>query len=243
VLLSKPALIAMAVVRRRRRINLEQARIEAMTGRRGNFLVITQVALSFALLFVAGLLSRTLTNLQSTDAGFKSQSVFLARLMSQPNRPVTPETRAYYQELGRRLAELPTVRSISTSLLFPLTFDETGFLETVETSETGDQAKPVRAAMEVVSPGFFETVGIRRLEGRDFTWQDDKDRPAVAVINETWHAHCSRWGAQLVTVFDSGRIPAGARSRLLVLSTTPASGICARFMCRSCSGRCYKSRG
>jgi predicted permease len=179
------AVPAWSVVRGRRWIHMQQACIVAMTGRRGKLLVTTQVALSFSLLFVAGLLSRTLTNLRSTDAGFKSQSVFLARLMSQPNRSATPETAAYYQELVRRLAELPAVHSISTSLLFPFTFDETGFLETVEASETVQQAKPVRAAMEVVSPRFFETVGIRQLEGRDFIWHDDKDQPAVAVINET----------------------------------------------------------
>ena len=70
--------------------------------------------------------------------------------------------------------------------------------DTVSTSVTDPG---VQANMEMVSPGFFRTLGIKLLAGRDFEWTDDAKHPHLAIVTEASPTACSRMAAQLAGTF------------------------------------------
>jgi predicted permease len=151
----------------------------------GRFLAVFQMALSVVLLFGAGLFVRTFQNLATIDFGFaRSQTVLMS---------VNPGGRAYsgmrlqniYGELAARLGRLPGVSSVSLSQASPLAGNDS----TTTISEFGSVPaihENSHAHRNLVSPGFFGTLGIHLLAGRDFTERDRAAAPKVAIINETF---------------------------------------------------------
>ena len=147
-------------------------------------LVAIQVATSMALLIGGGLLVRTLHNLRTQDVGYNPDHLMMLRL-----DPVSAGYRG--NDIGRvcknildRLAALPGVRSA--------TFSENGLFYGPE-SQTRIEVEGFvpgsvadqRARFDQVGPGYFSSLGIPLLLGRDFTERDGPNAPRVAVINET----------------------------------------------------------
>lgn len=165
-------------------VRLTSVRSAARSGRRwGHVLLVTQIALSLILLFGAGLFGRSLSNIRSIDFGFRTSGVLWSRVTSQPSgyRGIVEST--YYPELVRRLSEVQGVQSVALSRMFPAYFDFPRLFETVGQTYTSDRAVDVRGLPELVSPRFFETFGMTRLQGRDFSWSDDSHATPVAIIN------------------------------------------------------------
>jgi predicted permease len=167
-----------------------KARSQATGDRRGvrmgNVLVISQVALSLVLLIVAGIFVRNLSRLNGQDGGFARESVLLIRVeprgSDQRNAPgVSQRLDGIYKGLMERVAAIPGVRSVSmagtnptTPVTLHLAIQKQG---SPETTFMNDMA---------VYPGYFATLGIPILAGRDFTAADfaANARPAI-VINES----------------------------------------------------------
>ncbi|OLD53635.1 MAG: hypothetical protein AUI64_06005 [Acidobacteria bacterium 13_1_40CM_2_64_6] len=145
-------------------------------------LLVTQVALSLALLTGAGLFLRTLVNLTSMDMGFKKENVLLFQVdESSAGYKEDPRLIWLYEEIERRVSVLPGIHAASFSFF---TFNQGGwttFIDTAKPLESGDRI----VSHNVVGPGYFATMGIPLLTGRTFGAQDAETSIKVAVVNET----------------------------------------------------------
>jgi len=159
--------------------------IASSIGRTGRILAVTQIALSLALLVGAGLLVKSLLRLRGNDAAFPAQHVVWARLWLQPAQRGTPIDPSYYLDLVRQLSQIPGAESVALSQNFPALFNVAVVPESFAPADAADAALDVSGISDFVSPGFFETLGIRQRQGRDFTWDDDARRPLVAIVNAT----------------------------------------------------------
>jgi predicted permease len=146
-------------------------------------LVVAQVALSVMLVAGAALFARSLYNLRTLDPGFK-----VDRLLSFSIDPVLSgysmeRVKILFKQAHERLSALPGVSSASMSSIGPLTGN--GWLATMRVD--GYTPKPdenMNINLNSVGPGFFATLGIPLIAGRDFTERDDPNAPAVVVVNE-----------------------------------------------------------
>ncbi len=152
-------------------------------------LIAAQVALSFLLLFGAGLFVRSLQNLKTTDPGFREMSNLVTFQLSPALIGYdAPRVVHFYQELLENIRSIPGVKSAglaSVPLLHGWEWDST-------TSVEGHQAKDgedMQAFMNSISPGYFQTMGIPLLEGRDFDVRDVKEKAKVAIVNRRFARH------------------------------------------------------
>jgi predicted permease len=151
-------------------------------------LVAAQVALSFLLLFGAGLFVRSLQNLQTTETGVQMDNLVTFRLSPALSGYDNPRTVNLYNELLDRLRSTPGIVSashVAVSILAGNEWDST-------TSVEGHQAKDgedMQAYMNALSPGYFETMGIKLLDGRDFRRSDIVEDPKIAIVNRKFARH------------------------------------------------------
>jgi macrolide transport system ATP-binding/permease protein len=150
----------------------------------GNLLVMVQVAFSVILLVGASLLLRSLVRLETFDVGFDRDHVLAVSIEQQTAGRTPEQMKVFYDQVLDRARNLPGVRSASYSGFTPISGSEMG----VNVAVDGLALKPGEAANELfvgVSPGYFETLGIPLLQGRDFAGQDVQLPPRVAIINRT----------------------------------------------------------
>ena len=157
-------------------------------GRLSRGLVIGEVALSVGLLVAAGLMVRSIVNIQNVDYAFEDRGVLTARLgLFEAAYPNEESRRAFYDELLPRLDGTPGVRSAALATSLPgLWSYGTRFAVEGETYER-DQDHP-EARFVATTPGYFETFDVTPIEGRGI---DAADRPGslpVAVVNESFAA-------------------------------------------------------
>jgi predicted permease len=146
-------------------------------------LVVSQVALSLISLIAAGLFLRSLRDSQQTDTGFERHGV-LVMTFNLGREGYTPERgQVFYQQIAERVAGLPGVRHAAIAQNPPLAggFSRSVFPEGADTT-TRDR---ILVQVNTVSPGYFETVDIPLVRGRDFTNADTAGTPLVVVINQT----------------------------------------------------------
>ena len=147
---------------------------------------VTQIAASFVLLAGAGLLLRTLLVLRATDPGFQTEHV-LAVNVPIMNFGKTPEqVRAFYREVQRRVSAIPGVTSVGLGSTIP--WRDTGgggvdFTFSIEGQTKRDGEEDRRANSRSVSPGFFKTVGIPLVSGREFTEADRDGAERVVIVS------------------------------------------------------------
>lgn len=152
-------------------------------------LVVAQVSLSLLLLIGAGLLVRTLINLQRVETGFNEQNLLLFNVDPSLVGYKDDKLRDLYQRMFARLEAVPGVRAV--------TFSRVPLLSRSSSSGTFDLpgAKPnpdgtVPATGDVyfhnVRENFFEAMGIPLLLGRTFTAKDDLKAPKVVVVNQAF---------------------------------------------------------
>ena len=178
----------------------------AVGSRSREWLVGAQVALTFVLTVAAALLLRSFERLQATELGFRKDDVVSAEVRVPSGRFAGPrpwfQRIQYFDRLMADLSELPGVRSVGGTSKVPFTgefgagsmwrTDAPGAQGTRPPTSAADQWK---AEIQLVSPRFFETVGIPLVRGREFTPADrfaqdvfvnaDLPRPAgVAIVNE-----------------------------------------------------------
>ena len=157
-------------------------------------LVIVEMAIALMLLTGAGLLTHSLFNLQNTDPGFQTARVltFSVALPSAPgSRYASPTARrALFQNGLERLTAIPGVEAASMASALPV--GAGGFYISRGFLAEGWAEPPATTAVEgnwnVVAPGFFGTLRIPLLRGRDFTARDDSASTPVIIINASFAA-------------------------------------------------------
>ncbi len=153
-------------------------------GRSGlrNTLVIVQVALSLVLLTTAGLFLRSLGNASSIDIGFNPGNILIMTVDPKLQNYSHDQGVQFLSRLRERVALLPGVLSVSFVGVVPLSLGGTSNKFDVDASKDRPQ-KSVNANVNNIGAGYFQTMGIPMLRGRDFLPQTDDQH--VAIINET----------------------------------------------------------
>jgi len=164
-------------------------------GRLRNLLVATEMALALVLLIGAGLMIQSFIKLQQVNTGFAAQNVLTMRIPlpdakyfdPQPGDPLPPAGVGFYDQLLERVSALPDVQAVGVSTILPLGAGSGwGKLFSIEGRPVPlsiNQVPAVRFAL--ISADYLRTMGIRVLQGRAFTEQDDEDSQQVAIVNET----------------------------------------------------------
>jgi putative ABC transport system permease protein len=162
-------------------------RITGSTTRRLRAFAVLQIAASFVLLAGAGMLLRTLLALQATDPGFNTSVLAVNVPISSFGR--TPaQVRDLYRDIQRRLSAVPGVERVAIGGTVPWrdagNFGS-GFQFSVEGLPRAPGEDGPRAKFRSVSPGFFATLGIPLLSGRDFTEADRSGAERVVIVSAT----------------------------------------------------------
>ncbi|HYK90774.1 MAG TPA: ABC transporter permease [Acidobacteriota bacterium] len=156
-------------------------------------LVAAQVALSLLLLIGAGLFIRSLQNLRNLGPGFASESLIAFNVDPSLNGYDATRSKAFYLRLTESLGSIPGVRSVGLASMRILEDNEWDSSVTVEgySAKNGENIGPY---MNSIGPGYFETLGVPFLAGRDFTIKDTEEikhgsdaddfSPTKVIINE-----------------------------------------------------------
>jgi len=161
-------------------------------GRARGVLVVSEVALAVVLLTGAGLMVRSLWKLQSMELGINPENV-LTMSVSYPEPRVALDDPAgpqrviaqFYQDLTTRVGALPGVRSVGAVGALPIADCCSMWSILVDGSPMVPVSQSPSAMPQQVTPGYFRTMGIAVLRGREFTEGDRDDAPLVAIVNET----------------------------------------------------------
>jgi predicted permease len=151
-------------------------------------LVAAQVALSFLLLFGAGLFVRSLDNLRTTETGVDLDNLVTFRLSPALSGYDDAQSVQFYQQLLERLRGGPGVKSVAMAGVGILAGNEWDSTMGVEGHQAKD-GEDMQAYMNALSPGYFEMMGIPMLEGRDFRTSDARKEPTVAIVNRRFAEH------------------------------------------------------
>jgi predicted permease len=158
---------------------------EGSLGRRlRHALVVTEIALAFALVVGAGLLVRTFRSLMRVDAGFRAEHVLTFDVTLPTSRyPKESDRVVLMRELQRRLGELPGIEGVGANRYFPLRARQYSNPVTIEGRATAPGTEPIVQYGGVTS-GYFEALGIRVLDGRTFTDGEMWQEPGAVIVNE-----------------------------------------------------------
>ncbi|MBO0719778.1 MAG: ABC transporter permease [Blastocatellia bacterium] len=153
-------------------------------------LIIGEVAFALVLLAGAGLFLRGLQRFINLDPGWRLDGLVTAQLsLTGDNYAKAEQRRAFFQRLEERLAALPGVERVALANSQPVWgFYSSGSFR-IEGRPVPEPGKFPEIIFEPVSVGYFDTLGIRLLEGRFFTSGDTAGKPPVTIINETTARH------------------------------------------------------
>lgn len=148
-------------------------------------MVTLQIALAMALLISAGLFARSLVNVTRVDLGFEIENLATFGISPELNGYTVERSRSLFERLEAELQALPEAQSAAASVV-PLISDNVwisnvsvqGFAATPDTD--------THASYNTIGPGYFQTLGIPLLAGRDLEARDALGTPKVALINETF---------------------------------------------------------
>ena len=148
-------------------------------------LIVSQTALALALLVGAGLLVRSLARLQAVSAGFRPESVLVARVQLPPSRYGEPPARALFlDDVRARVSGRSGVVSVAAMSELPLSGESNSGSFYVEGKPVPREENQPHAETWSASPGYFATMGIPVKHGRPIEETDVAGRPPVAVVSE-----------------------------------------------------------
>ena len=151
-------------------------------------LVTAQVALSFLLLFGAGLFVRSLQNLKTTDTGVAMDNLLTFQLAPALSGYTNERAVQFNRDLLERLRSAAGIKSAALATVPILSGDEWDSSTSVEGHHFAD-GEDQQAFMNAFSPGYFEAMHIPILEGRDFRQSDAVENPTVAIVNKAFADH------------------------------------------------------
>jgi putative ABC transport system permease protein len=161
-------------------------RITSATNGRLRLFAVTQIAASFILLAGAGMLLTTLFSLQRAHSGFETRNVLALNvpIVSYARKP--QEIAGFYREVIRRVGQVPGVERVAIGTAVP--WRDKGFFEAQFSAEGYAKAngeEDPRARFRTVSPGFFASLGVPIIAGRDFSDADRRDTDKVVIISQS----------------------------------------------------------
>jgi len=149
-------------------------------------LVTAEVALAVILLLGATLAVRSFAHMLSIDLGFRPDHLLTLRMDFPESRfSSAKQSIAFVQQLLHELSPIPGVTSASAGLVFPMSDEIAETTFETEVTASDPKAGEQTALANRVAPGFFRTLGIPLLRGRDFTNADTTGSPLVFVVNQT----------------------------------------------------------
>jgi predicted permease len=148
-------------------------------------LVVSEIALASLLLVGAGLTLRSFQTVLQADTGFKTDGLLTVYVDLPPGRYRDDTQRiTAYDEIERRFASLPGVRSVGGTSHLPLSGADSRTGIVIEGRDPTPDS-PTRAHLRAVTTTYFETMGMRLLEGRNFNESDHSESARVVIVNET----------------------------------------------------------
>ena len=155
---------------------------DSLALRRG--LVVVQVALSVALLFASLLFARTLRNASSVDPGFEPEGLLTGQVDFRGLRIPEAARGRYGAQVLDVVRAVPGVRSAALAMIIPVTGDSSGN----DVWPEGQRDRPFDMSSNAVGAGYFATMAIDLLAGRDFDARDVPESTPVAVVDDVFAA-------------------------------------------------------
>jgi predicted permease len=173
-------------------------------------LVVGQIAISLVLVAAAGLFARSFRTLATLDVGFDRDAVLVAD--ADVRKTTVPEDgrAAFAHRIRDAAAAAPGVRAASVSVVLPA-----GMMKgtrNIRIPGARRNSEAVTVQTNEMTPGWFETLGLRLVTGRDFTDADRAGAPAVAVVNEAFVRRYLRSRPALAAVIEDTTVPEKPRS-------------------------------
>lgn len=167
------------------------------TSRFRGILVTGQIAMSMALLVVAGLFLKSLVNVSRVDLGIQEDGLITFQLSPQLNGYEPAESAELFRRVREELAAIPGVSLVSSSMVAVLTGNSWGTDVRVEGWQTGPDIDS-NSRLNRVGPGYLATMGTPLMAGREFTEADGPGTPRVALVNEAFTRKFNLDGARAV---------------------------------------------
>jgi predicted permease len=162
-------------------------------------LATVQIALSMALLMSAGLFTKSLMNVSRVELGIDVERMFTFGIAPELNGYTPEQSRQLFQSVEEAVGTLPGVSSVAAAMVGALAGNSWGSDVRVEGFDAGPDTD-TNSRYNEVGPGYFRTMGMTMLAGREFTDADVLESPRVAVVNEAF-----------LTKFNLGRDAVGKR--------------------------------
>ncbi|MHB8412731.1 MAG: ABC transporter permease [Candidatus Acidiferrales bacterium] len=172
----------------------------------GQGLIITQISLSLMLVFASTLFTRSFWNLRSVNPGFERASVLNVWMLERPGAAKNFDVVAYYRELIGRISSLPGVRAAGLGGVIPGT-GENPYVDNVAPISAAYVSKGPMCNISVAAPGFFDAIGMKILQGRDFAWTDGARQPRVTIISSSLAKQLFRTGNAIGAHVRIGTVP------------------------------------
>jgi putative ABC transport system permease protein len=168
---------------------LKESTRAAAGGRRRNrtrnTLVMAEVTLSIVLLVGAGLMIRSFMEVQRVDPGFESDSRITVQMNIPPATTPTPQAyRQFLSQLVERVEAIPGVVSAASINALPLGGMNTAMEVQAEGQVPAEDGSLPSAGWRIITPGYFKTMGVPLLKGRQFTDDDDWQSELVVLISQ-----------------------------------------------------------
>jgi putative ABC transport system permease protein len=148
-------------------------------------LVMCQLAVSFVLLIGAGLLLRSFNRVLHIDPGFRSDHVLTFLLDVPSDRHPRTQRAAFVEELLQSIRVLPGVKSASAIFGLPLNDDQSAFTVLEDEGQAVPASQRPRVGFRIIESQYFHTMGVRLLQGRTFTPEDEQGGLPVAILNQS----------------------------------------------------------
>ena len=162
-------------------------RFTGAANRKLRVFAVIQIAASFVLVASAAATVKTLLSLEAAQAGFDTRHVLLADVPVMHLGRTPAQTVDFYREATRRIRELPGVQNVAIGSTGPWRENGNFSLQFgLDGHVPGPSEQHPEALLRIVSPGFFATLGLPVLEGRDFSDADRDTQERVAIVSQTF---------------------------------------------------------
>jgi putative ABC transport system permease protein len=159
--------------------------VGSIRNRARSLLVISEVSLSLLLLVGAGLMINSFIRLSSLNPGFNPDNVLTVMLNLPYSKYREPHQQAaFLQQVTSSMTEIPGIESAGMVIILPFGGGSGSRYFQIEGRPPQPPGQGLNADFNLSGPGYFRTLGIPLLRGRDFSDQDTRDKPEVAIINE-----------------------------------------------------------
>jgi predicted permease len=165
-------------------------------------LATVQIALSMTLLISAGLFAKSLLNVSRVDLGLNTEKLVVFEISPALNGYTPERSRALFERVEDELGALPGVTGVAASMVPLMSGSNWGSNVTVQGFQAGPDVD-THSMFNEVGPGYFRTLGIPLVAGREFTRADRLGAPRVAIVNEAF-----------ASKFNLGRDAVGRRMRV-----------------------------